>query len=231
MSEQNVIYKVGDNLLCDMNVQILFWILNVIWASSSMTKKPFVRQYRVLPTGENEGFIEFVNSNTIDSFDWSSLANADKEQKEKFILSVAGGFLAIFVLGIRDRHRDNMLITDDLEYLHIDFGHIFNKKPMIDANRLAIPIEIKQTLTKEEWDFLMEVFTDGFLLLRRNMGMIQYFCATIFSFLCREDVICQHIYESFFPTLSEKDACTSIRNLIESGLFSLKKKNDQRFLS
>src|SRR5687768_9501843 len=52
MSEMNVIYKVGDDLVVDMNVQIMFWIFNVIWANAQTPgKMPYIRQYRVLPTG------------------------------------------------------------------------------------------------------------------------------------------------------------------------------------
>jgi phosphatidylinositol kinase/protein kinase (PI-3 family) len=49
-----------------------------------------------------------------------------------------GGYL----LGIRDRHMDNMMLINNqnsLQFLHIDFGFILDTGPIFDAQLISIP--------------------------------------------------------------------------------------------
>ena len=44
--------------------------------------------------------------------------------EDAFVRSCAGAVVSSFVLGIGDRHNDNMLLCRDGRLLHIDFGHV-----------------------------------------------------------------------------------------------------------
>lgn len=76
----------------------------------------------------------------------------ETSEKNMFLASLAGSVVAGYVLGIRDRHQDNMLIKDRHIFFHIDFGHLWNQGPLVDAPRVAIPIRLKANL-KEVCDF------------------------------------------------------------------------------
>jgi len=82
-------------------------------------------------------------------------------------------------LGIRDRHRDNMMISDKGHFFHIDFGYMFNNKTWFDANRFAIPSEIRIKLGNAYWESFLELIGEAYRMLRRNRGMISFFCHEI----------------------------------------------------
>ncbi|XP_062522245.1 phosphatidylinositol 4,5-bisphosphate 3-kinase catalytic subunit gamma isoform-like isoform X2 [Corticium candelabrum] len=71
---------------------------------------------------------------------WRSMLTEDMIV-DKFVLSCAGYCIATYVLGIADRHSDNIMLTTDGNLFHIDFGHFLGN---VKYFRWLKHIEIKR---------------------------------------------------------------------------------------
>ncbi|EDR29080.1 hypothetical protein EDI_254630 [Entamoeba dispar SAW760] len=223
--------------------------------------KPFAETYDVIPFNEG-GLIEMVGCSNESSlclthtqlsccidgriFElYSSIpcnkchqilevSSWDLNDKMKLIASLSGGFVAGFVVGLRDRHLENMkfhLCTH--RFVHIDFGYILNKKPYFDANRFAIPTVIRNELQKTKviidneimngWDAFISLSTIGYLMLRRNIGFLTRIISLLFSFdeNFTDEAITQCLSHSFYLTLSEATAVNTLIGHLQ--VFSIQK--------
>ncbi|KAH3765966.1 Phosphatidylinositol 3-kinase 1 [Pelomyxa schiedti] len=178
------ILKKGDDLRVDMMVQVMFGIFNVIWESSSMQLKPRAFTYIVTPMNETIGAIEFVeNAVPLTKFNWHSIDPRSQTQIDELLSSATGGYVAAYILGVRDRHQDNMMFVNTTStFFHIDFGYIFNTKPWIDANRFAFPVELREKLeTAGAWERFLGLCEEAFTILRRCSSLITYLCCLLFD--------------------------------------------------
>ena len=58
----------------------------------------------------------------------------DSAQESKLVASAAASYIAAYVLGLKDRHYDNiLLIPTEGTLFHIDFGFIFGMSPSLDT--------------------------------------------------------------------------------------------------
>jgi phosphatidylinositol kinase/protein kinase (PI-3 family) len=136
-----IMFKKGDDLRQDIITLQLFKIMNNLWFSNGLKLK--MNNYSVLSTGYFEGVICIVpNSDTLagihKEFGGLTLGFSEKPIKEwmnkyiplseeiytmNFVLSCVAYCVGTFVLGIGDRHNDNIMIKKTGELFHIDFGH------------------------------------------------------------------------------------------------------------
>jgi len=219
-----IIQKPGD-LRRDFFVQTMFFIFNQIWKSTPFSNiVPSAGQYMVLPACKEFGFIEVASGmQSVDKVNFTQISWTE-QKRNNLISTAAGGFIASFVLGIRDRHRDNMMFnTETGNFIHIDFGYLFNYTSWFDANRFAIPFEFK-TLLGTDWNSFEAVCMEGYVALRRNCGMLVHFCRKLFSTVYSETDIIGAFNSAFYHNLTETDAAVTVKNLVDQGVASKKKK-------
>ncbi|CAL8106071.1 unnamed protein product [Calicophoron daubneyi] len=164
-----LIFKHGDDLRQDMLTLNLLRVMDRIWKEEGMDM--CLVPYGCLATGPEMGLIEVVrNARTVMSIQGERLKAAlqidstqlykwlmqhikgseDSTKYERtirnFTLSCAGYCVATFVLGIRDRHPDNIMVDTSGRLFHIDFGHILdNRKKKFGITRERVPF----VLTKD----------------------------------------------------------------------------------
>ena len=64
---------------------------------------------------------------------------------DNYIRSCAGYCTATYLLGIGDRHLENLMIDNNGLFFHIDFGYIFGREPPVKG-ALASKIRITSTM-------------------------------------------------------------------------------------
>ncbi|PRP74067.1 hypothetical protein PROFUN_08691 [Planoprotostelium fungivorum] len=153
----NIIYKLGDDLRQDVLTLQLMRLMDSFWKTEGLDM--CLSPYRVTCTGDMSGMIEVVpHADTTANIQTSALAvfksdplvnylkqhnpSADSYEKsvQKFVRSTAGYCVATHVLGIGDRHNDNIMLTREGKLVHIDFGHFLgNRKVFLGFNRERAP--------------------------------------------------------------------------------------------
>lgn len=136
-----------------------------------------IRVYKVLPLSKTLGLIEFVeNSMTIydireterkSILNWLLENNSNKtirEIRETFIKSAAVYSVITYVLGIGDRHLENIMIGRDGRLFHIDFGYYLGADPKILAPMVRVSADMI--------DAMGGLYSDGYEMYKRKVKEI-----------------------------------------------------------
>lgn len=138
-----IIYKKGDDLRQDQLVIQMVSLMDRLLKLENLDLH--LTPYRVLATGHDEGMLEFIPSKSLAQILLEHRSITSYLQKfhpdedgpfgitatclETFIKSCAGYSVITYILGIGDRHLDNLLLTDDGRLFHVDFGFILGRDP------------------------------------------------------------------------------------------------------
>ncbi|KAM9317268.1 phosphatidylinositol 4,5-bisphosphate 3-kinase catalytic subunit beta isoform [Gastrophryne carolinensis] len=199
-----IIFKNGDDLRQDMLTLQLLRLMDVLWKESGLDLR--IVPYGCLATGDRCGMIEVVsaaetiadiqlegtNLAAAAAFNKDALLNWIKENNagedleraiEEFTLSCAGYCVATYVLGIGDRHNDNIMVRKTGQLFHIDFGHILgNFKSKFKIKRERGPfiltydfihvIQQGKPANTEKFGRFRNHCENAYLILRRNGNLI-----------------------------------------------------------
>ena len=139
-TDKNVLYK-NEDLRKDKIIMNLIKLSDLILKKEENLELGLIT-YEICPTTASNGFLEMVPksktlydikerlnlsiNNYIDSYNDNVLVN---DLRNRFVRSCAGYCVITYLLGIGDRHLDNIMITEDGYIFHIDYGFILGADP------------------------------------------------------------------------------------------------------
>ncbi|XP_010533951.1 PREDICTED: phosphatidylinositol 3-kinase VPS34 isoform X2 [Tarenaya hassleriana] len=138
-----VIFKKGDDLRQDQLVVQMVWLMDRLLKLENLDL--CLTPFKVLATGHDEGMLEFIPSRSLAQILSENRSITSYLQKfhsdehgpfgitatclDTFIKSCAGYSVITYILGVGDRHLDNLLLTDDGRLFHVDFAFILGRDP------------------------------------------------------------------------------------------------------
>uniref|UniRef100_A0A3P9IVJ2 Phosphatidylinositol 4,5-bisphosphate 3-kinase catalytic subunit delta isoform n=1 Tax=Oryzias latipes TaxID=8090 RepID=A0A3P9IVJ2_ORYLA len=203
-----IIFKNGDDLRQDMLTLQMIQLMENMWKKEGLDLRMI--PYGCLSTGNKMGLIEVVkNSDTIANIQLNSSNSAataafnkdallnwlksknpgDKLEQaiEEFTLSCAGYCVATYVLGIGDRHNDNIMIRETGQLFHIDFGHFLgNFKRKLGINRERVPFILT-------YDFV-HVIQQGRTNNSEKFERFREYCEQAYKILCRNGMLFVNLF-------------------------------------
>nr|CCC92378.1 unnamed protein product [Trypanosoma congolense IL3000] len=165
--EGGLLFKVGDDVRQDQLVVQLIHLIDTMLRQDGLDL--CLCPYRVIATGPTEGLVELIpNVVTLQSVqrDITGFIRSHNQSQEeyaaamsRFTKSCAGYCVLTFILGIGDRHLENILLTHDGRLLHIDFGYILGNDPKPFPPPMKINKEMVEALGGPQSDGYMEFKT------------------------------------------------------------------------
>ena len=209
-------------------------IMNIIKLMDYFLKKDEnldlnITTYNILPIGNEYGYIEFVNNSytlygikeehifSIQNFIMEKNPNITAEElRENFTKSCAAYCVITYLLGIGDRHLDNIMITNKAHIFNIDFGYILGKDPKLLAPEFRITsdmIDAMGGVQSKYYNDFKDYCTKAYNCLRRHTSIIFVQLSLLYNlkpklednYLTKEYVKGQ-VIERFMPWESYEDA-------------------------
>ncbi|XP_045763916.1 phosphatidylinositol 4-phosphate 3-kinase C2 domain-containing subunit alpha isoform X1 [Maniola jurtina] len=142
-------FKVGDDLRQDSLVLQVIKVMDTLWLKAGLDLR--IVTFQALPTSRKRGMIEIVpEAETLRAIqtewgltgsfkdkpiaEWLAKHNPSELEyqraRDNFTASCAGYSVATYLLGICDRHNDNIMLKTSGHLFHIDFGKFLGDAQM-----------------------------------------------------------------------------------------------------
>ena len=197
-----------------------------------------IKTYNIFPVDESCGWIEMVEkSSTLYDIKHkykTSLQNyildmnpniTIKEMRKNFINTCVSSCVLCYVMGVGDRHLENILVTKDGKLLHIDFSYILGDDP----KNLKVEMKITQDMVNmlggnesKYFKFFKDCCTLSYKKIRLRSSLwyillsyLEFSTPSIDSFKYDKVTIKNHIIERLLPGESNKEASMQIVDIVD----------------
>eukprot|EP01062_Namystynia_karyoxenos_P068555 TRINITY_DN6332_c0_g2_i1.p1 TRINITY_DN6332_c0_g2~~TRINITY_DN6332_c0_g2_i1.p1 ORF type:complete len:756 (+),score=215.54 TRINITY_DN6332_c0_g2_i1:72-2270(+) len=236
--ESAVLYKRGDDLRRDQLVLALVAVVDEVMRGEGLCLR--LTPYSVVPFGGDTGLVEMVESaeplssvmagHGLDTL----LAAGGPTAVDNWVRSNAAYCALSYVLGLGDRHLENLLVCSDGRLVHIDFGFILGEDPKIAPPPMKLRWEMVACIGGERgpaFDALLRFCAAAYSVLRRHRILLVGLLALarrlsgvkLLSGTGGDDSVRQRIEQvelRLRPDLSDADADRHIREVVVASLHS-----------
>ncbi|KAI0871864.1 phosphatidylinositol 3 [Hypoxylon argillaceum] len=243
-SKYPIIFKTGDDLRQDQLVIQIITLMDQLLQKENLDLK--LSPYKILATSTSAGASQFVPSQTFSAIASKFHANpalaylrqhnpddraylgVRKETLDTFTKSCAGYCVITYILGVGDRHLENLLLAPDGHFFHADFGFILGRDPKPFAPALKLSKEMADAMgganppSEVYLQFKQYCFL-AFAALRKSSNLILNLFslmvhANIPDIKAEPDKAVFKVKERFHLELNEEDAIRHFDRIMEDSL-------------
>ncbi|KAE8541128.1 hypothetical protein D1P53_002482 [Cryptococcus gattii VGV] len=231
-----IIFKNGDDLRQDQLVIQLFTLMDRLLRKENLDLR--LSPYSVLATSTTEGMIQFVPSKSVASImaehgslqnylriehaDDGALGSYGIEASVMDTFQEAGYSVLTYVLGVGDRHLDNLMLAPDGHFFHVDFGYILGRDPKPYPPPVKVCKEMVDAMGgpgSAHYGRFQSLCYTAFIGLRKNANLILNLVALmvdagIQDIQLEPDKAVWKVQEKFMLDLSEEDAIKQFEVLL-----------------
>ncbi|KAH8315286.1 hypothetical protein KR074_003629 [Drosophila pseudoananassae] len=245
------IFKCGDDLQQDQLTIQLIRIMNKMWLAERLDLKMVT--FNCVPTGYKSGMIELVNEaetlrkiqveyGLTGSFkdrpiaEWLGKQNPSPLEYQSavrnFTLSCAGYSVATYVLGICDRHNDNIMLKTSGHLFHIDFGKFLGDAQMFgnfkrDRTPFVLTSDMAYVINggdkpSTDFHYFVDYCCRAFNIVRKNADLLLHtlaHMATAGMPGVNSNAV-TYVRRALLPSQSNPEAAATFAKMIQSSLKS-----------
>ena len=234
-----IIFKTGDDLRQDQLVIQIITLMDQLLQKENLDLK--LSPYKILATSVTAGAAQFVPSMSLQSIvnkykgnqvlaylkynnpDDKAPLGVRKESLDAFVKSCAGYCVITYLIGVGDRHLDNLLLAPDGHFFHADFGFILGRDPKPFAPAMKLCKEMVDGMggaSSEQYRQFKQYCFTAYTALRKSSNLILNLFslmvdANIPDIKLEPDKVVLKVKERFHLEMSEEDAIRHFERLIE----------------
>ncbi|KAF4626381.1 hypothetical protein G7Y89_g11780 [Cudoniella acicularis] len=235
-----IMFKTGDDLRQDQLVIQIITLMDQLLQKENLDLK--LSPYKILATGATAGAAQFVPSMSLQGIvnkyktpqvlaylkynnpDDKAPLGIRKEALDIFVKSCAGYCVITYLLGVGDRHLDNLLLAPDGHFFHADFGFILGRDPKPFAPMMKLCKEMVDGMggaSSEQYRQFKQYCFTAYTTLRKSSNLILNLFslmvdANIQDIKLEPDKVVLKVKERFHLEMSEEEAIKHFDELIEN---------------
>lgn len=198
-----------------------------------------ITTYNILPINHKEGFIEMISSSKTlyqlqkESFTIQNFINENnpdttvREWKTRFVNSCVAHCIISYLLGIGDRHLENMMITNKGCLFHIDYGYILGSDPKFMAPEIRSTPEMIDAMNGYDSEWYNDYKTKcsrAYNCLRRHANVFMLLLSPLYKMTpsisnnknpFTKNMIAEQVMKRFIPNENYQEAKLNFITKIE----------------